>query len=209
MRARRATVVVSFVARRYKPMNGDVPIYYACRPALIRVCARLVLVFAFAEGAPALAASTSYPVPQGAFDVGHSSISPGRIGEDRFSIRLAFPSTDVIEHYRRYFSRFIECRGRGTAWEAGPDPSTPPKFIHQLVKIWVTEEDREIITLAIRYASSGSDWRDRPDNDLQEVTVLYERVINARQAARAKGTSCDDAPVPARRPPQPGPTIMR
>jgi len=168
------------------------------------------MVFALLQGSAALGVTTMYPVPEGAYDVGHSSIRPGRTAEDRFSIHLAFPSTTVIEHYHRYFSRFIECRGRGTAWEAGPDGSArPPRFIHQLVKIWVTEDNREVITLAIRYTSSGTDWKDKPDNDVQDVTVLFEKVFDARQAARLKGTSCDETPVPMRRPPQPGPTIMR
>ena len=169
---------------------------------------RLLLLFALLQSTAALGAATSYPVPEGAFDVGHASINPGRTEQDHFSIRHAFPSTAVIDHYRGYFSRFVECRGRGSAWEAGPDGSTrPPKFIHQLVKIWVTEGNREVITLSIRYTSQGADWKDRPDDDLQNVVLIYEKVFDARQAARVKGASCDDTPVPPRRAPPRGPII--
>jgi hypothetical protein len=75
------------------------------------------------------------------------------------------------------------------------------------VKIWVTEDNREVITLSIRYTSEGADWKDRPDNDLQNVVLIYEKVFDARQAARTKGASCDDQPVPPRRAPPRGPII--
>lgn len=176
----------------------------------ICVYLRLILVLVLLPVSAAFAARTMYPVPEGAFDVGHASIRPGRTEQDHFSIRLTFPSTAVVDHYRGYFSRFIACRGRGRAWETGPDGSTQsPKFIHQLVQIWVTEDNREVITLSIRYTSTGTEWKDRPDNDLQDVVLLYEKAFDARRAARAKGVSCDDAPVPMRRPPSPGPGMMR
>ncbi|MDH3287662.1 MAG: hypothetical protein OEP48_08075 [Betaproteobacteria bacterium] len=147
-------------------------------------------------------------MPESAFNVGHAAIRPGRTEQDHFSIKLAFPSAAVIDHYRGYFSRFIECRGRGTPWEAGPDASTQtPKFVHQMVRHWVTEDNREVITLAIRYTSAGTDWKDRPDNDVQRVTLLYEKVFDAKRAARSEGSSCDDRPVPQRRAPRPGPFI--
>ena len=178
------------------------------KSVLIRIHRRLLLLFALVQCSAALGATTSYPVPEGAFDVGHASIRPGRTEQDHFSIRHAFPSTAVIDHYRGYFSRFLECRGRGSAWETGPDGSTrPPRFIHQLVKIWVTEDNREVISLSIRYTSEGADWKERPDNDLQNVVLIYERVTNAMQAARDKGASCDDAPVPPRRAPPRGPIL--
>jgi hypothetical protein len=169
---------------------------------------RLILLFTLLQCPAALAASTSYPVPEGAFDVGHAAIRPGRTEQDHFSIKLAFPSTAVIDHYRGYFSRFIECRGRGAPWEAGADTSAQtPRFIHQVVRHWVTEDNREMITLAIRYISAGTEWRDRPDDDVQRVTLLYEKAFDAKRAARSQGSSCDDAPVPPRRVPRPGPLI--
>lgn len=171
---------------------------------------RLILLCVLVQGSAALAAATTYPVPKGAYDVGRASIRPGRTEQDHFSIKLAFPSTVVMEHYRGYFSRFIECRGRGAPWEAGPDASAQrPRFIHQIVRHWVTEDNREVITLAIRYTSAGTEWRDRPDNDVQRVTLLYEKVFDAKRAARSKGSSCDDAPVPARRAPRPDHFITR
>ena len=187
------------------------PIYEigsSSKSVLICVYRRLFLLLALIQSAVALGAATSYPVPEGAFEAGHASIRPGRTEQDHFSIRHAFPSTAVIDHYRGYFSRFVECRGRGSAWEAGPDGSTrPPKFIHQLVKIWVTGDNREVITLSIRYTSEGSGWMDRPENDLQSVVLIYEKVFDARQAARAKGASCDDSPAPPLRGPSRGPII--
>jgi len=142
--------------------------------------------------------------------VGHASIRPGRTEQDHFSIKLAFPSTAVIDHYRGYFSRFIECRGRGAPWEAGADASAQtPRFMHQMVRHWITEDNREMITLAIRYVSAGTEWKDRPDNDVQRVTLLYEKLFDAKRAARSQGSSCDGTPVPARRAPSPGPFITR
>jgi len=176
----------------------------------IRVHLRLSLVLALLQSSAVFAAATTYPVPEGAYDVGHASIRPGRTEQDHFSVKHAFPSTAVIDHYRGYFSRFSECRGRGTVWEAGPDAyAQPPRFVHQLVVLWVTDDNREMITLAIRYISAGTEWKDRPDNDVQRVTVLYEKVFDAKRAARSQGASCDNTPVPPRRAPTPGPSIMR
>jgi len=167
-----------------------------------------MVFFALLQGSTVLAAATTYPVPAGAYDVGHASIRPGRTEQDHFSIKLAFPSTAVIDHYRGYFSRFIECGGRGAWWEAGGDAyAHPPKFMHQMVRHWVTEDNREMITLAIRYTSTGAEWKDRPDNDVQHVTLLYEKVFDAKRSVRSKGSSCDGTPVPPRRAPRPGPLI--
>jgi len=178
------------------------------KSAFICVYLRLTLLFALLHSSAAVAAVTTYPVPKGAYDVGHASIRPGRTEQDHFSIKLAFPSTVVIDHYRGYFSRFIECRGRGAWWEVGPDASAqPPKFMHQMVRHWVTEDNRELITLAIRYTSAGAEWKDRPDNDVQHVTLLYEKVFDAKRSARSQGSSCDDTPLPPRRAPLPGPLI--
>lgn len=180
------------------------------KSALVCVYLRLILFFSLLHCSAVLAAATTYPVPEGAFDVGHASIRPGRTEQDHFSIKLAFPSTAVIEHYRGYFSRFVECRGRGAWWEAGPDAAAqPPKFMHQMVQHWVTEDNREMITLAIRYTSTGAEWKDRPDNDVQRVTLLYEKVFDAKRAVRSQGSSCDDSAVPPRRAPSPGPLITR
>jgi len=171
---------------------------------------RLILVLALLQSSAVFAAATTYPVPEGAYDVGHASIRPGRTEQDHFSIKLAFPSTAVIDHYHGYFWRFIECRGRGAWWEAGPDASAqPPKFMHQMVRHWVTADNRELITLVIRYTSSGAEWKDRPDNDVQHVTLLYEKLSDAKRAARSQGVSCDNTPVPPRRALPPGPSIMR
>jgi len=174
------------------------------KSAFICVYLRLIVFLAFLYCPAALATATTYPVPEGAFEVGHAAIRPGRTEQDHFSIKLAFPSTAVIDHYRGYFSRFIECRGRAKVWEAGPDGSTrPPRFIHRIVQHWVAENNRELITLAIRYTSTGAEWKDRPDNDVQHVTLLYEKVFDAKRAARSEGSSCDDRPVPQRRAPPP------
>ena len=170
----------------------------------------IIWVLALLQGSAAFAAATTYPVPEGGYNVGHASIRPGRTEQDHFLIKLAFPSTAVIDHYRRYFSGFIECRGRGAWWEAGPDPSAhPPKFMHQMVQHWITADNRELITLVIRYTSTGAEWKDRPDNDVQHVTLLYEKLSDAKRAARSQGASCDNTPVPPRRALPPGPSIMR
>jgi hypothetical protein len=158
------------------------------------------------QGVPAAAAATKFRVPDGAVEVRHVVLMPGRTAQDQYSIRLAFPSTAVLDHYRRELRDYIACEGRGQPWQGYGDAAAK-QFFHLVIRHWVSRDNRELVTLGIRYASGGAAWRDRPDNDIQRVTVLHERVGNADGAARSQGSSCDGTPLPPPRPRGVGPFI--
>lgn len=171
----------------------------------------LLVLAALLYGSVASAANAKFPVPEGAYDIGHVVLRPNRTEQDHYSVKLAFPARAVLDHYRRVFASYIECGRANPPWQVYAETSVqPPRFMHQLIHRWVSQDNRELVTLGLRYQSAGAEWRDRPDDELLRVTVLHERVGDATRAARSAGSSCDErGPPPRERAPDPGPFITR
>jgi hypothetical protein len=138
----------------------------------------------------AQAVSTRYPVPNGAIDPKHVTLSGGASEQDYFAIKLAYPSIAVLDHYKRVFKGWTECKPRNT-WESFGDISVPePRFIHQLMWMWIDSENRKLIVLGIQYWSKGPDYRPEPDNDVQHAYLLEVKPDDARTQAEQMGTKC-------------------
>ena len=140
-----------------------------------------------------IAAPTRYPIPSGATAIRHLRITDTGGEQDYFEIRLEYPSTLILDHYRKVFSRWTECKPPKT-WQSFGDITGPsPRFIHQLLSQWVSADNRSSVTLAARYYSEGVQHRSRPDNDIQRVALIEYKVPDARAHAALLGYQCAGA----------------
>ena len=144
--------------------------------------------FALLAGA-AIADATRYPLPKGAVDAKHVRLGNG--GEqDYFDVRLAYPSTRIVNHYRKVFESWIECKP-SNVWISFRDRrGSRPLFVHQSVWHWVRSDDNAIVTLAIRYYSNGSEYRVKPETDIQHIFLIEYPSPGARAMAEKMGAIC-------------------
>ena len=140
-----------------------------------------------------IAAETRYPVPDGATSVKHVRLADTAGEQDYFEIKLAYPSTSVLEHYRKVFSHWTQCKPN-ELWQSFGDLSGPkPRFVHQLLWEWVSADNRSVVTLGVFYHSDGVQHRAKPDGDTQHVVLIEYMVPDARAMAAQLGYRCTGA----------------
>ena len=138
----------------------------------------------------AIADATRYPVPKGAIDVKHVRFTDSGGEQDYFDVRLAYPSTRIVNHYRKVFESWIECRP-SKEWISFRDRRGPrPIFVHQSVWHWVRSDNNAFVTLAIRYYSNGSEYRVEPDSDIQHIFLIEYASPDARAVTDKTGAIC-------------------
>jgi hypothetical protein len=156
---------------------------------MVRRLALLLLGFCGAV----LAAAMQYPIPDGARNQRHLRLFDTGGEQNYFEIVRPYPSTFVLEQYRKVFSRWTECKPAET-WQSFGDLSTPkPRFVHQLLREWVRPDNRSVVTLAVLYYSEGTEHRARPDNDTQRVVLIEYEVPDGRAMAENLGYKCNGA----------------
>lgn len=138
----------------------------------------------------ASADATRYPLPKGAMDVKNVRLVDTGGEQDFFDVRLPYPSPRVLNHYRKVFGSWVECRHR-SLWESFADRTSPrPRYVNQLLWNWVRSDDQAIVTLAIRYYSDGSEYRVPPDSNIQHVVLIEYASPQARAIAEKMEATC-------------------
>jgi len=156
--------------------------------------ARALLLLAFCVSNVCLAADLRYPVPPGAKDQRHVRLADTGGEQDYFVVVQPYPSTSVLEHYRKVFARWIECKPAEAGWQSFGDLSAPtPRLVHQLLREWVRPDNKSVVTLGIMYYSDGTQRRQLPDNDTQRVVLIEHEVPDGRAAAKELGYTCNGA----------------
>lgn len=123
--------------------------------------------------------------------VGHFQLADTGGQEDFFYARLPYPPVQIVNHYRKVFGNWIECRPR-SAWRSFHDRKEGhPTFVHQLEWHWIRADDAAVLTLTIRYHSAGDDVRDKPASDIQHVTPVEYPTAEARAVAESMGANCE------------------
>jgi hypothetical protein len=137
---------------------------------------------------------TMFPVPKGAFDVGHVTIRESGARQDHYSIKLPYPSDAILEHYRKVLGKsWEECiwgQGKSEWWGYGDTSNGNSRYVHQREVVWVNRGARSIIFLGLRYISPGPETRRVPDHDIQNVIVLRTPRGDLAAELKAFGISC-------------------
>lgn len=156
----------------------------------------LIQVLLFTSWAAISAAWASdhlmFPVPSSAKGPRHIYLQDSAGEQDYFSIRLAYPSTRVLEHYQTVLQAWVTCQPSRPEWQSFEDATgSQPRFLHQLIRHWISRDNKSLVTVALRYSSKGAKWRSEPDSDLQEVFVLKYLSLDAKVDVRLLGASCE------------------
>ncbi len=143
---------------------------------------------------PLMAAATEimFPVPKGAKGVSHVQLGPDGGEQDYFWLDESYPSTSAIDHYSRLFAKWRPCQLPEKEWSAFGDASSDsPRFIHQLVRQWVSRSNDVAVTVLLRYSSPGLREHIVPDSNRQFVAVIRHRMPNAAQELAKTGAKCE------------------
>ncbi len=151
----------------------------------------LIVVALLAGSANADAAETVFPVPKTAYDVKHIVLKDTGTKQDYYKIKLAYPSMEVVAHYRTLFPGWWECSNK-RGWESfGDSANGKNEYVHQLIYHWVAPSNDKIVTLGLRYVSPGLESRQKPETNEQLVFVLLnEPVENAKAETEQTGLVC-------------------
>lgn len=153
----------------------------------------LILLLMSGFCAAGVASDLRYPVPDGARNPRHIRLADTGGEQDYFDVARPYPSVSVLDHYRKVFAKWTECKPP-EPWQSFGDVSgAQPRFIHQLIWQWVKPDNRSVMTLLIRYESEGARHRVRPDNDIQRVVLIEYAVPDGLAAAKELGGKCGGA----------------
>jgi hypothetical protein len=156
-----------------------------------------VILFLYASGfLGGLAADwATFPLYSGAKDVQNIPLSEGttKANELYFKVDEAYPSIHVLDYYSKQISGpWISCTSDSDGWQSFGDLSgNSPRYIHQIRRYWVDFNKKRLLLLAIRYYSRGSDRRENPDNNLQNVYLTEYEDDNLQQTAEMLKIKCE------------------
>lgn len=155
----------------------------------------LVLIAFLANAGNAGATNTIFPLPKAAYDIRHVVIESTGTRQDFFKVKLAYPSMEVVTHYRALFAGWSECSNK-RGWESfGDTANNKQEYIHQLIYEWVPPSNDKVVTLGLRYVSPGIATRQTPSTNEQLVFVLLnEPLPNAKAETEQKGLVCTPNP---------------
>lgn len=115
--------------------------------------------------------------------------------QDYFVLERQYPAADVIDHYGKILASWTECSWARHGWDGFPDSTGDVRrYVHRVARFWIRKDDKAMVTVFARYHSEYAMCRDAPDNDRQEVFVLYDPIPNARAVAETIGVKCDTTP---------------
>jgi hypothetical protein len=130
------------------------------------------------------------PVFPGAIDVREHSLSAINSHQVSYQLKASYPNEDALEFYKNSLSeKWVLCNGKG--WQSFGDISgKKPIFIHQLLAYWANREKGSLIMLALMYESSGSEYRQIPESDIQKVLVIEYKSESLGEEISRLGLEC-------------------
>ncbi len=126
-----------------------------------------------------------------ALDVNHYTFPNGKGKQVFYKVKAKYPNLDVLNFYSEIIQEpWVKCSGN-TQWESFADTSgNEPLFVHQSVQRWVNFEQNRLLFLAIKYRSPGSQKREKPDNNVQNIYLAEYLEPNIRKTLTAIGITC-------------------
>jgi hypothetical protein len=122
-------------------------------------------------------------------------MSPGSYEQDFFWIKAEYPAVPALSHYEKVFSDWLRCRSKQDEWSGYGDISgAEHRYLHNLVRYWISPQNDRAITLLMRYESKGAQYRKRPDNQEQFVAVIQHWTADAAGWLANLDVQCPKAP---------------
>ena len=135
---------------------------------------------------------TEFSAYDKAIDIDTYVFPNGSANQVFFKVKAEYPNKDVLNFYKTTIkSPWIECSDKSDWQSFGDISGNEPLFIHQTMQRWVNKDKNRLLLLAIKYRSQGSDNRDSPDNNIQNVYLIEYYEPNIADTPSALGVSCD------------------
>ena len=135
---------------------------------------------------------TEFPIIEGAENIQQYNLEKVKAHQISFILNAEYPSTEVAEFYfEQVKSPWVRCFGE-MKWQSHADATqTPSVFIHQLLMHWVNFESNRLLLLGFRYVSEGINYREMPNNDVQNVNLLEYKEMSLEEAISTLGLNCE------------------
>ena len=131
-----------------------------------------------------------YPEAQG---VKEFTLFEGQAHEIFFTIEAPYPFSGVIDHYNKHISDpWIPCASRSEGWSAFGDVSGKThRFVHQYIHYWANFNKQRLLSLSIKYYSSGAEYRKKPDNNTQRIILIEYKHQDVHDALKWLSIECE------------------
>ena len=141
-------------------------------------------VFGDAEGLPQFPPNSyqiqDYTVP------GSDTVQPS------FRMDSKYPESGIIDYYSAGVSEhWLACRSASPGWELYlRDVDGQEKVVHQLIRYWVNEEDKKMLSIIVRHHSNGGVERCVPEGDVQDAVVVVSVSRELKKEMRLLKLKC-------------------
>ncbi len=137
----------------------------------------------------------SFPIYPEAKDIQHIPLSEGtaKANELFFKVEASYPSERVLDYYSKQITNpWVSCTSDSENWQNFGDVSgKTPRYIHYIRRYWVDFNKKRLLLLAIRYYSKGSESREKPDNNDQNVFLIEYEDENLQQTTTMLKIKCE------------------
>ena len=147
---------------------------------------------------PAIALASdwaTFPLYPVAKDVKTIPLAEGtaRANELYFKVEVPYPSTRVLDYYSKQITDpWLSCTSNSEDWQKFGDVSgKTPRYIHYIRRYWVDFNKKRLLLLALRYYSKGSEGRENPDNNIQNVYLTEYEENDLPQAIAMLKIKCE------------------
>jgi hypothetical protein len=144
----------------------------------------------------ALAAEwATFPLYPEAKDVQNIPLSEGtaKANELYFKVDAPYPSISVLDYYSKQITDpWISCTSDSEDWQKfGDESGKTPKYIHYIRRYWVNFDKKRMLLLAIRYYSNGSECREKPDTNVQNIYLMEYEDDNLQERTAMLKIKCE------------------
>lgn len=133
------------------------------------------------------------PVYPGAYDVDRRKLGRETNQQLSYKVEKVYPSTEVLDFYDQYLVEqgWKKCTGDIEEWQSFIDASeSQDRLVHQIAHYFIKEGESKLGTVFLRYDSSWSEGSKNPEDDIQNVFILMQRVSGLQGELQRLSIKC-------------------
>lgn len=137
---------------------------------------------------------SAFPIYPASKNVKKWTLFDGAANELFFEVEKSYPFNGVIDYYIKHISSpWVLCSSKSKGWQDFGDVSgKDPEFVHQYGHYWANFEKQRLLMLAVRYISKGSEYRKKPDNNIQNVYLVEYKEKDLQKALDRLSLKCEN-----------------
>ena len=148
-----------------------------------------ILFLASCSGEPSQ--EVEWPIIPGAKNIKSYNLKKEKAHQLSFEVNATYPSRSVANFYSKQVKKpWVPCYQK-LEWQSfRDDTKVPPVYVHQLLLHWANYENNQLLLLGVRYVSKGTDYRNVPENNLQNVNLVEYQEVNVKDVVANLGLDC-------------------